>query len=108
MDTPIGKDGDRMLLDAIPDENNTDPSRILHDTDLQSIVERWLGRLNDKQREVVERRFGLNGHEKGTLEDVGLAIGVTRERVRQIHMDAMKRLRQILESEGLSEESLFE
>jgi RNA polymerase nonessential primary-like sigma factor len=108
MDTPIGKDGDRMLLDAIPDENNTDPSTILHDTDLQAIVERWLGRLNEKQREVVERRFGLNGHDKGTLEDVGIAIGVTRERVRQIQMDAMKRLRQILESEGLSEESLFE
>jgi RNA polymerase nonessential primary-like sigma factor len=108
METPIGKDGDRMLLDAIPDENNTDPSRILHDTDLQTIVERWLGRLNEKQREVVERRFGLNGHDKGTLEDVGIAIGVTRERVRQIQMDAMKRLRQILESEGLSEESLFE
>ncbi|HVA55044.1 MAG TPA: RNA polymerase sigma factor RpoS [Gammaproteobacteria bacterium] len=108
METPIGKDGDRMLLDAIPDENNTDPSMILHDTDLQAIVERWLGRLNEKQREVVERRFGLNGHDKGTLEDVGIAIGVTRERVRQIQMDAMKRLRQILESEGLSEESLFE
>jgi RNA polymerase nonessential primary-like sigma factor len=108
MDMPIGKDGDRLLLDAIPDENNTDPSRILQDTDLQAIVERWLGRLNEKQREVVERRFGLNGHDKGTLEDVGIAIGVTRERVRQIQMDAMKRLRQILESEGLSEESLFE
>ncbi len=108
MDTPIGKDGDRMLLDAIPDENNTDPSTLLQDTDLQAIVERWLARLNEKQREVVERRFGLNGHDKGTLEDVGIAIGVTRERVRQIQMDAMKRLRQILESEGLSEESLFE
>jgi len=108
MDIPIGKDGDRMLLDAIPDENNTDPSRILQDTDLQAIVERWLARLNEKQREVVERRFGLNGRDKGTLEDVGIAIGVTRERVRQIQMDAMKRLRQILESEGLSEELLFE
>ena len=75
---------------------------------MQAIVERWLARLNEKQREVVERRFGLNGHDKGTLEDVGIAIGVTRERVRQIQMDAMKRLRQILESEGLSEESLFE
>jgi len=57
---------------------------------------------------VVEQRFGLNGQEKGTLEDVGNAIGVTRERVRQIQMDALKRLRQILEAEGLSEDSLFE
>ncbi|MGB9429280.1 MAG: RNA polymerase sigma factor RpoS [Gammaproteobacteria bacterium] len=108
VDTPIGKDGDRMLLDAIPDENNTDPSQILQDGDIQIIVEKWLGRLNEKQREVVELRFGLNGHDKGTLEEVGTAIGVTRERVRQIQMDALKRLRQLLESEGLSEESLFE
>ena len=108
VDTPIGKDGDRMLLDAIPDENNTDPSTILQDADLQTIVGRWLARLNEKQREVMELRFGLNGHEKGTLEEVGEAIGVTRERVRQIQMDALKRLRQLLQSEGLSEESLFE
>ncbi|HET7395941.1 MAG TPA: sigma-70 family RNA polymerase sigma factor, partial [Gammaproteobacteria bacterium] len=95
-------------LDAIPDENNTDPSRLLQDADIQLIVEKWLARLNEKQREVVELRFGLNGRDKGTLEEVGNHIGVTRERVRQIQMDALKRLRQILESEGLSEESLFE
>lgn len=108
VDTPIGKGGDRLLLDAIPDENNTDPSRLLQDADIQLIVEKWLARLNEKQREVVELRFGLNGRDKGTLEEVGNLIGVTRERVRQIQMDALKRLRQILESEGLSEESLFE
>lgn len=108
VDTPISRDGERMLVDAIPDENNTDPSRLLQDADMQTIIEKWLGRLNDKQRQVVEQRFGLNGQEKGTLEDVGNAIGVTRERVRQIQMDALKRLRQILEAEGLSEDSLFE
>ncbi len=89
VDSPIGRDGERLLLDAIPDENNTDPSRLLQDADMQSIIEKWLGRLNDKQRQVVEQRFGLNGCEKGTLEDVGNAIGVTRERVRQIQMDAL-------------------
>ncbi len=108
VDSPINRDGDRLLLDAIPDENNTDPSRMLQDADMQTIIDKWLSRLNDKQRQVVEQRFGLNGQEKGTLEDVGNAIGVTRERVRQIQMDALKRLRQILEAEGLSEESLFE
>jgi RNA polymerase nonessential primary-like sigma factor len=108
VDSPISRDGERLLLDAIPDENNTDPSRLLQDADMQIVVERWLGRLNEKQRQVVEQRFGLNGQEKGTLEDVGNAIGVTRERVRQIQMDALKRLRQILEAEGLSEDSLFE
>ncbi|HEX5340828.1 MAG TPA: RNA polymerase sigma factor RpoS [Gammaproteobacteria bacterium] len=108
VDTPISKGGDRLLLDSIPDENNTDPSRLLQDADIELIIERWLARLNEKQREVMELRFGLNGRDKGTLEEVGNQIGVTRERVRQIQMDALKRLRQILEADGLSEESLFE
>ena len=108
VDTPIGKDGDRLLLDAIPDDNNTDPSALLQSEDLHNVIENWLDRLTEKQREVVERRFGLNGHDKSTLEEVGASIGVTRERVRQIQMDALRRLRQILEAEGLSEEALFE
>ena len=108
VDSPINREGDRLLLDAIPDENNTDPSRMLQDADMQTIIDKWLSRLNEKQRQVVEQRFGLNGREKGTLEDVGNAIGVTRERVRQIQIDALKRLRQILEAEGLSVDSLFE
>jgi len=106
VDTPIGKDEDRSLLDAIPDENNLDPSQILQDTDLTEKLEQWLGQLNDKQRIVVERRFGLNGHDKATLEHVGNEIGVTRERVRQIQIDALRRLRKILENEGFSQDFL--
>jgi RNA polymerase nonessential primary-like sigma factor len=107
VDSPIGDDEDRMLLDAIPDENNPDPSLLLQDENINRNLEDWLGRLNDKQREVVERRFGLHGYERSTLEEVGQEIGVTRERVRQIQMDALKRLREIMESEGFSEDILF-
>lgn len=107
VDTPIGDDEDRMLLDAIPDENNPDPSVLLQDENVHANLEVWLEKLNDKQREVVERRFGLHGYERSTLEEVGQEIGVTRERVRQIQMDALKRLREILESEGFSEDVLL-
>lgn len=107
VDSPIGDDEDRMLLDAIPDENNPDPSMALQDESVHQNLEIWLGRLNDKQREVVERRFGLHGYERSTLEEVGQEIGVTRERVRQIQMDALKRLREIMESEGFSEDILL-
>ena len=107
VDSPIGDDEDLMLLDAIPDENNPDPSLLLQDENINRNLEDWLGRLNDKQREVVERRFGLHGYERSTLEEVGQEIGVTRERVRQIQMDALKRLREIMESEGFSEDILF-
>jgi RNA polymerase nonessential primary-like sigma factor len=72
------------------------------------VLERWLDRLTDKQKAVVERRFGLHGHEKATLEQVGEEIGVTRERVRQIQMDALARLRSIMESHGLSQDTLFD
>lgn len=107
VDTPIGKDEDRSLLDAIPDENNPEPSQMLQDEDLNEKLELWLSQLNDKQRVVVERRFGLNGRERATLEQVGNEIGVTRERVRQIQIDALRRLRKILEGEGFSEEVLY-
>ncbi len=107
VDIPIGRDSDKSLLDAIPDENNPDPSELLQDDDVFHNLEYWLSLLNDKQRDVVERRFGLHGHKICTLEEVGSEIGVTRERVRQIQMDALKRLREILEAEGFSSEALF-
>lgn len=106
VDMPIGKDEDRSLLDAITGENELDPSQLMQDQDLQEKLDLWLGQLNEKQRVVVERRFGLNGKERATLEQVGLEIGVTRERVRQIQIDALRRMRRILEGEGFSVELL--
>lgn len=107
VDAPLDEDPDRSLLDAIADEQTQDPEKILHREDLQSQIETWLNELNDKQREVVERRFGLNGREIATLEEVGADIGVTRERVRQIQVEALRRLRVLLEKAGYSIDSLF-
>ena len=55
---------------------------------------------------MVERRFGLHGYERSTLEQVAAELGVTRERVRQIQMDALKRLRHILEQDGFSADTI--
>jgi len=107
VDAPLDNDPDRSLLDAIADERTPDPERIMQDEDLHGLVQAWLNELNDKQREVVERRFGLNSREISTLEEVGADIGVTRERVRQIQVEALKRLRVILEKNGYSIDSLF-
>ncbi|MFQ5757287.1 MAG: RNA polymerase sigma factor RpoS [Acidiferrobacterales bacterium] len=107
VDAPLDEDPDRSLLDAIADEQTQDPEKLLHREDLQAQIEIWLSDLNDKQREVVERRFGLNGREISTLEEVGADIGVTRERVRQIQVEALRRLRVLLEKAGYSIESLF-
>jgi RNA polymerase nonessential primary-like sigma factor len=107
VDTPLSREVDKPLLEAIPDESLTDPSDALQDQVLQDKLEDWLGQLTDKQREVVERRFGLHGYESATLEQVGNEIGVTRERVRQIQMDALQRLRKIMENTGFSASTLF-
>jgi len=106
IDVPVGRDADRSLLDSIPDENNLDPVELLQDDDMRAKIEQWLDELTDKQREVVERRFGLNGHDVTTLEDVGQQIGVTRERVRQIQIEALKRLRKIMEAQGFSSDTI--
>jgi RNA polymerase nonessential primary-like sigma factor len=107
VDVPVGRDADRSLVESIADETNLDPSRVLQDEDINAHMEEWLGQLNDKQQAVIERRFGLHGHRKATLEEVGNEIGVTRERVRQIQIDALKKLREILERNGFSEDIIF-
>jgi RNA polymerase nonessential primary-like sigma factor len=106
--TQIGRDGERSVLDAIPDDDSLDPSKQVQTEVLHEVLERWLLRLSRKQRAVVERRFGLHGYERCTLEQVGEEIGVTRERVRQIQMDALARLRSIMESHGLSQDAIFD
>ncbi|KXX65040.1 RNA polymerase sigma factor RpoS [Marichromatium gracile] len=107
VDTPFSKDADKPLVDMLQDEGADDPTERIQDTDIQTNLEHWLGKLNDKQREVVERRFGLHGYEHSTLESVAQELGVTRERVRQIQMDALRRLRDILEKEGFSVDAFF-
>ncbi|MFT5657871.1 MAG: RNA polymerase nonessential primary-like sigma factor [Gammaproteobacteria bacterium] len=106
LDIPMGGDGERPLLDIIPDENKTDPSKILQDESVLEHLDEWLDELDEKQRDVVVRRFGLRNHHRGTLEEVGLELGVTRERVRQIQMDALRKLRRILEQSGYSKENI--
>ena len=107
VDTPIGGSGDKSLLDTVADEAASDPADILQENNMCGCIDRWLDQLNDKQQEVLARRFGLRGYQTSTLEEVGLEIGLTRERVRQIQVEALKRLRELLEKEGLSGTTLF-
>mgnify|MGYP002621647865 CR=1 FL=1 len=100
VDSPSPYDAEKSLLDTLPDEQNPDPSQLLQNSDVQEHIDTWLGLLSDKQCAVVERRFGLHGREVATLEEIGNELGVTRERVRQIQIEAIKRLRQILQREG--------
>lgn len=107
VDTPLGGDHDKALLDVIADDKDAGPEGILQDDDMKENIVNWLAALNTKQREVLARRFGLLGHEPATLEDVGREIGLTRERVRQIQVEALRKLRDTLRQQGLSLDSLF-
>ena len=93
MDAPFEADQERTLLDALQQ--------------VQQHIAEWLQSLPEKQREVVERRFGLAGRDASTLEQVGLDVGVTRERVRQIQVEALGKLRKILEKQGFSLDNLL-
>jgi RNA polymerase nonessential primary-like sigma factor len=107
VDTPIGGENDKVLLDVIADNKGHGPEEDLQDSDIKLNIIKWLEDLNPKQREVLSRRFGLLGHEPSTLEDVGVEIGLTRERVRQIQVEALRRLRDMLGHKGLDLEALF-
>ena len=107
IDVPVGKDADKPLLETIPDERNRDPAKVLQEDNICYFINQWLEQLTDKQRDVITRRFGLRGQEKGTLEKVGLEVGLTRERVRQIQLESLKSLRDIMEQHGLTQDTLF-
>lgn len=91
----------RPLSDALADKNAHDPEESLATQRLHQALEECLNELNEKQREVICRRFGLAGYDRQTLEQVGEAVGLTRERVRQIQMSGLKVLREILTKRGL-------
>ena len=103
-----GTNEDRGPLDILPARHDAEPPQCAQKEHVHAILDQWVFKLNDKQREVVERRFGLHGYRRSTLEEIGREIGVTRERVRQIQLDALKNLRSMMESHGVSSDSLLD
>lgn len=103
-----GTDDDRSLLESIPALREAEPAECAQKDDVHEIIDCWLLKLPDKQREVVQRRFGLHGYRRRTLEQIGADIGVTRERVRQIQIDALKSLRSMMESHGVASEFVLD
>jgi len=107
VDAPMGPDSERSIVENITGENISDPSELLQNDNLHGNLTHWLQELSEKQREVLSRRFGLLGYDMSTLEEVGREIGLTRERVRQIQVEALKRLRSVMEKEGLTCDTIF-
>lgn len=107
-DVPISESGDLTLLDTLSDEAENGPAACLEQQDIQQNLIQWLDRLSEKHKDILNRRFGLDGNEGATLEEVGRDVGLTRERVRQLQIEALGKLRRMMEREGLSFDMLGE
>ena len=101
LDNHVAADSTKTILDMTPDERNIDPAQLVLDEDMNEKMEEWLSLLDPRYRQVIILRFGLFDHDVHTLEEVGEVVGLTRERVRQIQIESLRKLRTMLESEGL-------
>jgi RNA polymerase nonessential primary-like sigma factor len=107
LDAPLEIDPDHTIADAIEDENALDPEELLQSSEVGSLVNQWVEQLTDKQRRVLERRYGLGGAEISTLEEVAAELNLTRERVRQIQIEALDQLRRVIKRGGVTRENLI-
>jgi len=98
---------DRDEWDTFEDVEADDPWAVLQNDQVAARLDGWLDRLPEKSLDVIVRRFGLRGHEPMTLEEAGREIGLTRERVRQIQIEAVRELREHLAGEGYSREAVL-
>ena len=107
LDAPLDRGGGVSIGDGLADDGALSPELVLHNTEIEALVRSWLAELNDRQRTVIECRYGLNDRDVATLEELAREIGVTRERVRQIQAEALDKLRSRLKRRGLDRDTLL-
>ena len=107
LDAPLEIDPSHTIADAIPDDNVLDPETLLQSTEVGDLIAEWVEQLPEKQRRVLERRYGLGGVEIATLEEIAADLELTRERVRQIQIEALDQLRRAIKRGGVTRETLL-
>ena len=107
LDAPLEIDPSHTIGEAIADEAAVNPETLLQCSETDSLLRDWLGQLTLRQRQVIERRYGLNGADISTLDVLAGELGLTRERVRQIQVEALDRLRKIVKRGGIASDSLL-
>ena len=103
LEKPVGDEEESELGDFVADEATEEPFETATERLQRADIQRALDALPQRERQVIELRYGLRGHEPLTLEEVGRAFGVTRERVRQIENNTLKKLKQLPEAQRLRE-----
>ena len=96
IDASVSSDDSRSLVDKLSDDNSGDPFDMVEQSDMEEHITKWIHKLSSRHGEVLKRRFGLCGHEVETLDAVGAAIGLTRERVRQLQKEALHELKSLM------------
>jgi RNA polymerase nonessential primary-like sigma factor len=107
LDAQLEIDPNHTLADVIPNDTSLDPEKLLQCNEVSSLVNYWVDQLSEKQRRVLERRYGLGGAEISTLEEIAADLDLTRERVRQIQIEALDQLRRVIKRGGVSKENLI-
>jgi len=107
LDSPLDIDPDLSMSDSMADEASEDPADHLAQHEAEMLVADWVAQLTERQRLVVERRYGLGGNDATTLEVIAGDLGLTRERVRQIQMEALSKLRKRIARDGLTPDALL-
>jgi RNA polymerase primary sigma factor len=105
LEKPIGEEEDSELGDFVEDDSAESPFEQASENLRRENVKRALDALPPREREVIEMRYGLKGHKARTLEEVGRAFGVTRERIRQIENNTLKKLEGLPEAQRLRDAS---
>ena len=107
LDVPGARNIDNPLVDSIADEDCKTHDDGMQEDAMKQNLSKCVMELSEKQREVICRRYGICGYDEATLEQVAQELDVTRERVRQIQIEGLKKLKEILFSHGFSFESVF-
>ena len=95
------------MAEMIADDGGGDPESLLQSSEIGSLLDDWLAQLSERQRLIVERRYGLNGVDVATLDVIAIDLGLTRERVRQIQIEGLDRLRKIIKRGNITRDSLL-
>ncbi|MBI4987282.1 MAG: RNA polymerase sigma factor RpoS [Rhodocyclales bacterium] len=107
LDAPLEIDPSLSIGESLADDAAETPEMQIQTAEVEHLVTEWIGMLSDKQRQVIEYRYGLNGCEVATLEELAERLSLTRERVRQIQIEALAQLRRILKRHGVSKDVLL-
>ncbi len=107
LDAPLDIDPMLSIGESIPDDKNLQPDMLMENFEMENLVAQWLGKLNEKHRLVIERRYGFNGNEIATLDQIAQSLELTRERIRQIQSEALRELRNLLSRLEISQDMLI-